>query len=285
MKFAIIGGNAQALLLAHLLNKQGEAQLIITNEQQAAELSANGLKCGTEQQQIAVHTDFEQVDPDAYIFITIHSEELPPILRLLKIRRPSNPLVFVQQGMLYLEKARLLAHRQIAAAVLDCDAVKVNGHEIKYTKTPQLSLGLLKGEAQRFEPLTAVDQIAVQWTDDIETRLFEQLLRDSLINPLTALMKIEKGRLITDPNAYELFRNLYNEMYLAFPEIESLQPIERVAAYCASRPEEISSMLADRLAGDAMDVDGLMLYILQIAKLDLPLFKAFYHLLKTVEET
>ncbi len=285
MKFAIIGGNAQALLLAHLLNKQGEAQLIITNEQQAAELSANGLKCGTEQQQIAVHTDFEQVDPDAYIFITIHSEELPPILRLLKIRRPSNPLVFVQQGMLYVEKARLLAHRQIAAAVLDCDAVKVNGHEIKYTKTPQLSLGLLKGEAQRFEPLTAVDQIAVQWTDDIETRLFEQLLRDSLINPLTALMKIEKGRLITDPNAYELFRNLYNEMYLAFPEIESLQPIERVAAYCASRPEEISSMLADRLAGDAMDVDGLMLYILQIAKLDLPLFKAFYHLLKTVEET
>lgn len=285
MKFAIIGGNAQALLLAHLLNKQGEVQLIITNEQQAAELSANGLVCGTEHQQIAVHTDFEQVDPDAYIVITIHSEELPPILKLLKIRRPSNPLIFVQQGMLYVEKARLLAHRQIAAAVLDCDAVKVSAHEIKYAKLPQLSLGLLKGEAQRFDSLTAVDQIAVQWTDDIETRLFEQLLRDSLINPLTALMKIEKGRLITDPNAYELFRNLYNEMYLAFPEIESLQPIERVAAYCASRPEEVSSMLADRLAGDAMDVDGLMLYILQIAKLDLPLFKAFYHLLKTVEET
>ncbi|MDE4086292.1 ketopantoate reductase C-terminal domain-containing protein [Planococcus maritimus] len=284
MKFAIIGGNAQALLLAHLLKKEGDVQLIITNEQQAAELNAHGLICGATQQPISVYTDFEQVDPDAYIFITVHSEELPPILKLLKIRRPSNPLVFVQQGMLYIEKARLLAHRQIASATLDCDAVKVKGHEIKYTKTPQLSLGVLKGEPAQFEALTHMGHVTVEWTEDIEKRLYEQLLRDSLINPLTALMKIEKGRLITDPNAYELFRNLYNELYLAFPEIESLQPIERVAAYCASRPEEISSMLADRLARDPMDVDGLMLYILQISKLDLPLFKAFYHLLKTVEE-
>ncbi len=284
MKFAIIGGNAQALLLAHLLKKEGDVQLIITNEQQAAELNAHGLICGATKQPISVYTDFEQVDPDAYIFIAVHSEELPPILKLLKIRRPSNPLVFVQQGMLYIEKARLLAHRQIAAATLDCDAVKVNGHEIKYAKTPQLSLGVLKGEPVQFEALTHMGHVTVEWTEDIEKRLYEQLLRDSLINPLTALMKIEKGRLITDPNAYELFRNLYNELYLAFPEIESLQPIERVAAYCASRPEEISSMLADRLANDPMDVDGLMLYMLQISKLDLPLFKAFYHLLKTVEE-
>ncbi|RAZ69990.1 ketopantoate reductase family protein [Planococcus maitriensis] len=284
MKFAIIGGNAQALLLAHLLKKEGEVQLIVMDEEQAADLNAHGLICGTEQQRIAAYTDFEQVDPNAYIFITVHSEELPPTLRLLKIRRPSNPLVFIQQGMLYVEKARLLAHRQIAAGTLDCDAVKVNAHEIKYTKTPQLSFGLLKGEPAHFEPLTKVAQMAVQWTEDIEKRLFEQLLRDSLINPLTAMMKIEKGRLITEPNAYELFRNLYNEMYLAFPEIETLQPIERVAAYCASHPGEISAMLADRMAGDPMDVDGLMLYILQISKLDLPLFKAFYHLLKTVEE-
>ncbi|MGM0897630.1 MAG: ketopantoate reductase family protein [Bacillota bacterium] len=283
MKFAIIGGNAQALLLAYLLNKEGDVQLIITDEKQAADLNAHGLIRGKEHQDIAVYSDFEQVDPDAYIFITVHSEELPAILRLLKIRRPSNPLVFVQQGMLYVEKARLLAHRQIAAGTIDCDAVKVSAHEIAFTKNPQLSLGLLKGDAAQFEALIKAGHITVRWTDDIETRLFEQLLRDSLINPLTALMKIEKGRLITDPNAYELFRNLYNEMYLAFPEIETLQPIEHVAAYCASRPEEVSAMLADRLAGDPMDIDGLMLYILQTSKLDLPLFKAFYHLLKTVE--
>lgn len=283
MKFAIIGGNAQALLLAHLLGGEGEVQLVVTDAEQSAELAEHGLSSKGKRQEIPVYSDIEQVDPEAYIFITVHSEELPGILRLLKIRRPSNPLIFVQQGMQYIEKARLLAHRQIAAGILDADAVKVNGHEIAFSKPPQLHMGLLKGETEQFKPLLELRSLPVNWMEELEARLFEQILKDSLINPLTALMEIEKGRLITDPDAYELFRNLYNELYLAFPEIESLQPIERVAAYCASRPEEVSAMLADRLSGDPMDVDGLMLYLLQTSKLDLPLFKSFYHLLKVVE--
>lgn len=283
MKFAVIGGNAQALLLAHLLKKDGDVQLVITDQAQAEQISTQGLVCGQERQEIPVYPDFEQVDPEAYIFITVHSEELPSILKLLKIRRPSNPLVFVQQGMLYLEKARLLAHRQITAGTLDADAVKISANEITFNKRPTLSLGLLKGEDFHAEALFQLQHVRVYWLDNLEGQLFDHLLRDTLINPLTALMQIKKGKLITDPNAYELFRNLYNELYLAFPEIETLQPIEHVAAYCASRPNEVSSMLADRTAGDSMDVDGLMLYVLQTSKLDLPLFKAFYHLLKTVE--
>ncbi|MFC4712541.1 ketopantoate reductase family protein [Planococcus dechangensis] len=283
MEFAVIGGNAQALLLAHLLQKDGNVQLVVTDEAQATAISERGLVCGNDRQEIPVYSDIEQVNPDAYIFIAVHSEQLPPILKLLKIRRPGNPLIFVQQGMLYLEKARLLAHRQIAAATLDTDVVKVSKHEIRFSKQPLLEMGLIKGEASQFAQLPSLNHVQVEWMENLEERLFERLLRDSLINPLTALMQIKKGRLLTDPNAYELFRNLYNELYLAFPEIETLQPIEHVAAYCASRPEEISSMLADRLAGDFMDVDGLMLYILQTSKLELPLFKSFYHLLKTVE--
>lgn len=55
MKFAIIGGNAQALLLAHLLKKEGEVQLIVMDEEQAADLNAHGLICGTEQQLSLIH--------------------------------------------------------------------------------------------------------------------------------------------------------------------------------------------------------------------------------------
>lgn len=283
MEFAVIGGNAQALLLAHLLQKDGDVQLIITDEAQATAISERGLVCGNDRQEIPVYSDIEQVNPNAFIFIAVHSEQLPPILRLLKIRRPGNPLIFVQQGMLYLEKARLLAHRQIAGGIFDSDVVKVSDHEIKFTKQTTLDLGMIKGEPAQFDGLLQLKHVKINWMENVEAQLFERLLRDCLVNPLTALMQIQKGRLLTDPNAYELFRNLYNELYLAFPEIETLQPIEKVAAYCASRPEEVSTMFADRLSGDLMDVDGVMLYVLQTSKLDLPLFKAYYHLLKTVE--
>lgn len=284
MKYAIVGAGANGMLPAYLLKKAGhDVQVVTEHEEQAASINEQGIIHGKDRQYIKAYTDIEQIDPDAFILLTVKYEDLQPILRLLKIRCPSNRIVFLQQGMLFLEKARTLSHRHIAAAVLETDCVKLSNTEISFSKTAHVTYGLVKGHMEEFQPLLESSAWQTNWVETIEEQLFESLLFSSLIDPLTALMKIRNGELITNPHAYELFRNLYNELYLAFPEIESLQPIEKVAAFCAAEPERASAMLTDRLAGDPMEVEGLMLYVLNRSKLELPLFKAFYHLLKTVE--
>ncbi|MDN3426065.1 ketopantoate reductase C-terminal domain-containing protein [Microbacterium sp. APC 3898] len=284
MKYAIVGAVANGMLPAYLLKKAGhDVQVVTEHEEQAASINEQGIIHGKDRQYIKAYTDIEQIDPDAFILLTVKYEDLQPILRLLKIRCPSNRIVFLQQGMLFLEKARTLSHRHIAAAVLETDCVKLSNTEISFSKTAHVTYGLVKGHMEEFQPLLESSAWQTNWVETIEEQLFESLLFSSLIDPLTALMKIRNGELITNPHAYELFRNLYNELYLAFPEIESLQPIEKVAAFCAAEPERASAMLTDRLAGDPMEVEGLMLYVLNRSKLELPLFKAFYHLLKTVE--
>lgn len=284
MKYAIIGAGANGMLPAYLLKKAGhDVQVVTEHEEQAASINEQGIIHGKDRQYIKAYTDIEQIDPDAFILLAVKYEDLQPILRLLKIRCPSNRIVFLQQGMLFLEKARTLSHRHIAAAVLETDCVKLSNTEISFNKTAHVTYGLVKGHMEEFQPLLESSAWQTNWVETIEEQLFESLLFSSLIDPLTALMKIRNGELITNPHAYELFRNLYNELYLAFPEIESLQPIEKVAAFCAAEPERASAMLTDRLAGDPMEVEGLMLYVLNRSKLELPLFKAFYHLLKTVE--
>lgn len=284
MKYAIIGAGVNGMLPAYLLKKAGhDVQVVTEHEEQAASINEQGIIHGKDRQYIKAYTDIEQIDPDAFILLTVKYEDLQPILRLLKIRCPSNRIVFLQQGMLFLEKARTLSHRHIAAAVLETDCVKLSNTEISFSKTAHVTYGLVKGHMEEFQPLLESSAWQTNWVETIEEQLFESLLFSSLIDPLTALMKIRNGELITNPHAYELFRNLYNELYLAFPEIESLQPIEKVAAFCAAEPERASAMLTDRLAGDPMEVEGLMLYVLNRSKLELPLFKAFYHLLKTVE--
>ena len=284
MKYAIVGAGANGMLPAYLLKKAGhDVQVVTEHEEQAASINEQGIIHGKDRQYIKAYTDIEQIDPDAFILLTVKYEDLQPILRLLKIRCPSNRIVFLQQGMLFLEKARTLSHRHIAAAVLETDCVKLSNTEISFKKTAHVTYGLVKGHMEEFQPLLESSAWQTNWVETIEEQLFESLLFSSLIDPLTALMKIRNGELITNPHAYELFRNLYNELYLAFPEIESLQPIEKVAAFCAAEPERASAMLTDRLAGDPMEVEGLMLYVLNRSKLELPLFKAFYHLLKTVE--
>ncbi len=284
MKYAIIGAGVNGLLPAYLLKKAGhEVQVVTQLEEQALLLNEQGIIHGESRQRVDAYTDLEQIDSDAFIVVTVTYEELQPILRLLKIRCPSNKIVFLQQGMLFFEKAQILAHRHIAAAILTTDSVKLSTNEISFYKSPQLTFGLVKGDADEFQPLLETTTWQSEWVDDVERALFENALLCSLIDPLTALMKIHNGELITNPDAYELFRNLYNELYLAFPEIERLQPIEKVAVMCATEPKGISRMYADRLVGDSIEVDGLMLFMLNRSKLELPLFKAFYHLLKTVE--
>ncbi|MCH4824932.1 ketopantoate reductase family protein [Planococcus halocryophilus] len=284
MKYAIIGAGVSGLLPAYLLKKAGhEVQVITQHEEQAALINKQGIINGENRQQVDAYTDFEQIDSDAFVIVTVNQKELQPILRLLKIRRPSNKIIFLQQGMLFLEKANALSHRHIAAGILDTDCIKLRDTEISFSKTPQLIFGLVKGQAVEFQPLLNTAAWQSEWVEDIEKALFENVLLSSLIDPLTAMMKIRNGELITNPHAYELFRNLYSELYLAFPEIEWLQPIENVATMCAAEPERVSRMFADRLANDPMEVDGLMVYVLNQSKLELPLFKAFYHLLKTIE--
>ena len=284
MKYAIIGAGANGMLPAYLLKKAGhDVQVVTQHDEQATLINEQGIIHGEDRQHIKAYTDIEHIDPDAYIFLTVKYEDLQPILRLLKIRCPSNRIIFLQQGMLFLEKARTLSHRHIAAGILESDCVKLSDTEISFSQIVQVTYGLVKGHAEEFQPLLESSSWQTKWVDTIEEPLFESLLFSSLIDPLTALMKIRNGELITNPHAYELFRNLYNELYLAFPEIESLQPIEKVAAFCAAEPERVSAMCADRLAQDPMEVEGLMLYVLNRSKLELPLFKAFYHLLKTVE--
>lgn len=284
MNYAIIGAGASGLLPAYLLKKAGhDVQVIAQHEEQAASINKQGIIHGENRQHMKAYTDVEQIDPDAFIILTVNYEDQPPILRLLKIRCPSNKIIFLQQGMLFLEKARTLSHRHIATAFLETDCVKLSDTEISFKRVARLTFGLVKGHAEEFQPLLETAAWQSKWVEDIEASLFEHLLFSSLIDPLTAVMKISNGELITNPHAYELFRNLYSELYLAFPEIEWLQPIEKVATLCAAEPERVSAMLADRLAGDPMEIEGLMLYVLNRSKLELPLFKAFYHLLKTVE--
>ncbi|TWT07429.1 2-dehydropantoate 2-reductase [Planococcus sp. CPCC 101016] len=284
MKYAIIGTGANGLLPAYLLKKAGhDVQVVAQNKEQAALLNDQGIIHEGNRQQIKAYTNVEQIDPEAIIILTVNYDELPPILRLLKIRCASNRIIFLQQGMLFLEKARTLSHRHIAAAILETDCVKLSDAEISFSKATQVTFGLVKGNAEEFQPILETAAWKGSWVDNLEEQLYETLLFNSLIDPLTAVTKTRNGELITNPHAYELFRNLYNELYLAFPEIEWLQPIEKVAAVCAAEPNRASAMLADRLAGDPMEIDGLMLYVLNRSNLDLPLFKAFYHLLKTVE--
>ncbi|TWT28095.1 2-dehydropantoate 2-reductase [Planomicrobium sp. CPCC 101110] len=284
MKFAIVGAGAVGLLTACLLKDAGnEVQLIVRREEQAKLINGQGVLKGGVRYNITANTGWQAIAPEEYVVVAVKYDGLKNVLPFLQTRALTNPVVFLQNGMLHIETITKLPQTNIAAASVEHGVVKVSDHEIRHTGNGVYKFALLKGEGNIFRPLTAMPGVRAEWHDDADRLLFRKVLLNALINPLTALMELKNGQLLSNPYAFALLERMYEELADAFPEMVSLLPFEEVAALCNSTSENTSSMLADKLAGKKMELDTILLYTLNRSKKELPILQSVYQLLKSYE--
>lgn len=285
MNFAVIGAGAVGMLTASLLEEAGcGVQLITRREEQAELINSQGIRKNGKVQYIKASTVWDGIPQNAFIFVTVKYAHLPEVIGTLKKLRLKNPVVFMQNGMMHLELLRNLPQKDIAAGIVEHGALKVSDTEVKHTGKGMLKFALLSGDEKRFLPLLNINGVKTEWQKDADKMLLRKVLLNSMINPLTALLSLKNGELLSNPHAYELLKTIYTELYLAFPEMETLLPFEQVTALCASTAENTSSMLADKLAGRTMELDTIVLYTIQRAFYTLPSLQTIYHVLKAAEK-
>lgn len=284
MNFAVIGAGAVGMLTASLLKEAGcGVQLIVRRQEQADHINLNGINKDGEIQFINAHTEWDQIPSNAFVLVAVKYGHLPEVIHKLKNYSLNNPIVFMQNGMMHLELIRHLPQKNIAAGIVEHGALKVNDTEVRHTGKGKYKFALLTGDDKIFSPLLNVNGVKVEWQKDADTMLLRKVLLNSMINPITALLSLKNGELLSDPYAYELMKNVYTELYTAFPEIDILLPFEHVTALCAATADNTSSMLADKLAGRKLEVDTILLYTIKRSRYTLPTLQTFYYLLKAAE--
>lgn len=284
MNFAVIGAGAVGLLTAALLEEAGcGVQLITRREEQAEQINAHGVKRDGQVQFIKASTEWSAIPPNAFVLVTVKYAHLPGVIETLKRNCLDNPVVFMQNGMKHLDLLRSLPQKNIAAGIVEHGALKVSDNEVKHTGKGTFKFALLTGEEKRFQPLLHINGVKTEWHKDADQMLLRKVLLNSMINPLTALLGVKNGELLSNPHAYELLKTIYTELYLAFPQIETMLPFEQVTALCAATAENTSSMLSDKLAGRPMELDTIVLYTIQRSSYSLPSLQAVYHVLKAAE--
>lgn len=285
MNFAVIGAGAVGMLTASLLKEAGCGVQLITRRQEQADLiNAQGVKLDGQVQYIKASTDWDNIPANAFIFITVKYGQLPDVIDILKHKCLENPIVFLQNGMMHLQMIKNLPQKNVAAGVVEHGALKVSDAEVRHSGKGVFKFALLSGEEERFLSLLKINGVKSEWQKDADKLLFRKVLLNCMINPLTALLSVKNGELLSNPHAYELLKNVYTELYTAFPEIETLLPFEQVTALCASTAVNTSSMLADKLAGRKMELDTILLYTIKRSPYLLPTLQTFYHLLKAAEQ-
>lgn len=293
VKVGIIGGGSVGLLFASFLAEQGLSVTIVTRrEEQAEKLNSKGLIRqnidGIQQKsQVAATTNHGCLSQQSLVIVAVKYGHLEEVYNELAKLSYVPPLLFLQNGLGHYEKVIALAYNTVAFGSVTFGAEKKQDNKVLHRGIGIVNIGLARGEKHAFNQLAKLENLLfpLQLVEDPEQMLFQKAFFNCLINPLTAILQVKNGMLLTLPHAHMLLKNLYDEMKLVFPEAASIS-FEQVEVLCEKTGMNTSSMLSDLLQGRKTEVETIVGAMLNRAKKygeDLPTLRTLYHLVLTIE--
>ncbi|MGE7621933.1 2-dehydropantoate 2-reductase [Viridibacillus sp. NPDC096237] len=295
MQIVVVGGGAVGLLLASLLQKDHtQMNILVHREAQASELNDKGLKQIDVLQQ-SYHTyvkasqDFKVFPTDAIWIIAVKYLHLESLQSLFDALPDSTPLLFIQNGVMHLQFAKSLHQKQIAFSSVEFGAEKLSDSSVVHRGIGKMKIALERGDGEPFKELFQLssDNLPIEWVENAEQMLIRKALLNCFINPLTTILNVKNGSLITNEHSLILLEQLYKELLGAFPEQQDRLHFDDVLALCTKTATNTSSMLADRLNGRMMEVDTIVGGVLQIARkrgYEMPILETLYMLLMALQQ-
>lgn len=284
MGVVVVGAGAIGMLTACLLDEAGEqVMLLARNPGQATKINEEGILKDGIHYDVKAITDWNQIPAGDLIMLAVKYDGIQEVVQQLNQLDPENPVVFMQNGMMHLELAQNLPHPSVAVCSVEHGSRKVGDTAIQHTGKGIYKCAVLKGDLSAFGSLSEEHGLKCEWHLDADALLLRKVLLNSLINPLTALLDLKNGELLTNVHALKLLKELYAEMEAAIPEMAELLPFKAVADLCSLTAENHSSMLSDKKAGRKMELDTIVLYTLKRASAEMPVLRTLYYLLKAIE--
>ena len=273
MGIVIAGAGSVGLLLGAYLAESGlEVTMLVRREAQANLLMKDGIRRINEdgsENVIRVHatTDVTKITPSRLWVIAVKHSDIQGLLVELKNADVEDPMMFVQNGIGHVTPANASASPDIAFASVEHGALRTDDRTVKHNGIGMLTIGAGRGNPNAFNVVEEAQSknFPVIRHKDAEHVLMRKVLINCMINPLTAILEVKNGELLTNRPCYELFENLYEELMDAFPEMQTVLPLEAISAVCQNTAENQSSMLTDRSAGRPMEIATIVTAVIERA--------------------
>ncbi|WP_240416990.1 ketopantoate reductase family protein [Paenibacillus periandrae] len=329
MKVRIIGAGAMGLLLAGRLFQSGvSVELVTRTIRQADQIRAEGLRLSENELQSEVReiilkvpvyameelgplksamssmirkADDDAREPDVIMLMvkqTSITDELA--VELSKQLAPSSRLVCFQNGIGHIDRlSRYISLEQIWIAVTTDGAFKQTDLHVRHTGKGMTWLGpaLPKASAVELEAVHNLQNLlnlagfSSMVSNNINSKVWNKLLINAAINPVTAILRVPNGALLQTPAVLPLMRSLHDEALLLAErlEIEELAADlwEQILLVCERTASNHSSMLQDVLAGRDTEIEAITGGLIQAASrlnLQLPTHSAMYAMVRSIEQ-
>ncbi|MED1411541.1 MULTISPECIES: 2-dehydropantoate 2-reductase [Bacillus] len=272
MKIGIVGPGAIGLLYAFYLQKSNQDVTLFTRTaKQAEELNLTGVTCIRNGERETVFPSILPIECMLnkkldYTFIAVKQYHITDILPF--VQRESS-LIFLQNGMSHLHVMEKLRNERIAVGIVEHGAKKEDGNTVHHTGIGVTKFGVVRGQSSCFKKVFncfPFDYFLIQIEDDWKGIMCNKLVVNVCINPLTALLQVQNGELISNPFFYQMMEQVFQEVAFLLKEEEKEMVWQLVRRVCERTSRNTSSMLADVRANRQTEVNAIVGYVLEEAK-------------------
>lgn len=276
MNVAIIGGGAIGLLLGFYFAKnQEQTTLYVRRREQADLLERSGLKLAREGtlREVKVHAkvleETESIEADLVV-IAVKQYDLRGLTDLLRTKvSETTKLLFVQNGMSHLPFMKALRQSNIYVGIVEHGALKNGEHKVEHTGSGTVKLAAFRGDLADAAPIWDKlndTKFPLEYREDWYSLMAEKLLVNAVINPLTALFRVENGALVERPGFQRNMRRLFEEAFSVLDLGSKSECWENVQNVCRSTAKNRSSMLRDIELGRPTEIAAISGYLLECGK-------------------
>lgn len=293
MRVGIIGAGSIGLLFAAYFNRILDVTIYTRTPEQATEINKYGivLKKKGEQtisQMKALPINEWKGNEDLTI-ISVKQYQLQPIIeRIKQLPILPNNLLFLQNGMGHLKQLETIPFTNIFVGSVEHGALKENSYTVSHNGEAVTKVAVFKGDPTLlFECISLAPlEFPLVFKEDFFTMLLSKLVVNAVINPLTAILEVENGKLIKNEYYFQVLKNLYSEVSSILNLENTEEQLRQIITICKNTSANRSSMLKDIEAHRMTEVDSILGYILEEAEhkgLKAPQVANLYYLIKGKE--
>lgn len=303
MNVAVVGGGSLGMLFAvHLQRIQHKRLVLYTRtQQQASDINRRGITfTSTLGETLSVPMNAKswtkrRGDVWDLLLLTVKQTHLTSafIEDLAQLITRDTFVLCFQNGLGHLEKlqSKIKKGKWFTAVTTEA-ALKTNMAEVSHTGTGKTIIGNDEGGhlSSVVDLLTAAG-FSVELSNHIESIIWDKLLINAVINPLTAMLRVRNGELSKRSEWRNLMRTLLEEGLSVSRKLQIKTAdhlFDQLLSVCKQTANNQSSMLQDVLAGRQTEIDyinGSIVRLAQQLNVKVPVQHAVWRMVKGLEMT
>ncbi|UOQ43143.1 2-dehydropantoate 2-reductase [Halobacillus salinarum] len=271
LNIGIIGGGSVGLLMAAYFGRKHEVHVYTKRSQQAGLLNESGVYCDVlGQVNLRAHLFGGALHKHDVLFVTVKQQQLSTVLDLLEELSCRIPVVFLQNGMGHLE---LLPKKiyPVYLGVVEHGAKRASDTKVLHTGRGRVKVAAYKAEqsAEWIADLLHEEDFPFQAEGDYFNMLVSKLMVNTVINPLTAIFRVQNKFIVKNTELRSLASKLCREASQVFQRSyeEEWEHVLRVAEQTG---DNYSSMLTDLSLQRKTEIDYISGYVLKKSVSELP---------------